>query len=270
MKNKLFLAAFLLLVFCDGYSQPNKNKGYLYLSAGPSFPVGSFAKKDVASKTSGLAKTGEAIAVSYCRPISKHFGFAAAVHGQRNGLNKTALENFYSQAKIYNGFYFASSPYTPPPASFPYTIYPNWKFKKGSWLLGSLLAGGYTEFPITASPVSVTGKAMVGGVYASLPRVEGGSITDTATAQTTQSNSKGFGFAYSLSGGIKYGLTSKLSLLANAEYIGANKIVFKKVKSTLNTTKSFPLPAVTLSSVTQTGNQKIEAMNVSLGIGIRL
>jgi hypothetical protein len=188
-------------------------------------------------------------------------------------LNTKALENGFSQAKFSQFVFFSSDGTIPPPPPSSYTTYPNWKFDKHAWLAASLLAGCYAEFASHSSSLSFIFKGMIGGVYASSPKLSGKSITDTATASYEQTSKSGIGFTYLVSGGIKYQLSKKLSLYSDLEYAGTNNIKFKKIKTSFLATHASsysPSYSVVQSIVTADGKQKISNINFRIGIGLQL
>ena len=127
MKKTFLTAAFLLFIFLNSYSQIGKQKGYLSLTIGPSFPIGNYAKSDVTNSLSGLAKMGGVINISYCRLTGKNFGIAATLLGQINPLNIHSMEQSFAQVK-FNSLapILVSEPGQPIP-NLPGNTYPNWK-----------------------------------------------------------------------------------------------------------------------------------------------
>src|SRR5260221_7001671 len=270
MKKNYLLTFALILIAFNCFAQ-NKNNGTFVFSVGPSFPVGNYSIKDITNNSAGLAKPGETASLSFYSQRKKQFGFIVAIQAQRNPLNTKALENGFSKAQFSRSVFFSSNGTTAPPPS--YTTYPNWKFDKHAWLAASLLAGCYAEFASRNSSLSFIFKGMIGGVYASSPKVNGKSITDTATAYYEQNSKSGIGISYLMGGGIKYQLSKKLSLHGELEYAESNDIKFKKIKTVLFTSHSSPGSpnySVAQSIVTANGTQKITSINFRIGIGLRL
>jgi hypothetical protein len=271
MQKNWLLPSTLILIAFNCFAQ-NKNNGTIVFSIGPSFPVGKYASKDIMSNSAGLAKTGETASLSFYSKRKKQFGFTVAMQAQRNPLNTKALENGFSQAKFSQFVVFASNGTMPPPPS-SYTTYPNWKFDKHAWLAASLLAGCYAEFASHNSSLSFILKGMIGGLYVSSPKLNGKSITDTATASFEQNSKSGIGFTCLLGSGIKYQLSKKLSLYSDLEYAGTNDIKFKKIHGVFFTTHGSPgSPNYSVSQATITADrrQKITNINFRIGMGLRL
>jgi len=275
MKRRWIGLGFFFLLYLSGYSQVDNDKGFISVALGPSFPLGDYASKDLENVYAGYAGIGEFVNISYSRLIGKYFGFSAALHGQRNPLNTRELEKDFSTLKINTGGIWAGpTPFPPPTLPFTYTVYPDWKFEKDAWLSGSLLLGGYGQFPFQKrNNISFIEKAMLGVIYVSSPGLNGSSITDTATAHVEQKGSTGFGMAWSLYGGLKFDKGKILFLSASLECSGSNKIKFKDIKSTITTTKGSPgSPGYSAQQTTVTvdGKQNINSLNFYIGIGLRL
>ena len=140
--------------------------------------------------------------------------------------------------------------------------------------MGSLLLGGYGQFPLSKKGrFSFIPKAMMGMIHVSAPKISGSSITDTASAYVEQSGAKAFGFTYSLSGGLKYNCGKTVFFLMNLAYMGTNKIRFKDITASITTTKGVfgsPDYSVQQTGVAGEGRQTIGAVNLLIGIGLRL
>jgi len=280
MKKIVIIAIVFLLFFKSSFSQASSDKGYFSVTLGPAFPIGDFAGKNVKSTagfpriTASAARIGKFLQFSYSRLLGKRFGFSASMRGQINPLNVKALQTSFSKTIVFGGVLTAPTPMPPLTPLFSYTTYPNWKFEKKSWLFSSLLVGGYGEFPAKKSGKTVfTVKPMIGAVYVTSPELRGRRGTDTASAYMIQTSSKAWGFTYSLAGGIKYNIYSRLSLLASVEYIGTSRIKFKDVIMTVTATKGTPGLQdymVQQSVYTGTAQQKISSLNLNIGIGLSL
>ena len=271
--KKMLLVFFLYSIQVSFvFSQAIKNRGSISLLVGAAFPVGKFSGTDLYDKSSGFANTGESVYASYSKLLSKNWGISVDILAQRNPLNTGAFENKFSQLKIYQGFSLGSDPNNPPPAA--YSIYPNWKFEKKAWLYGAFFVGVNGRFAIGDSKkIDLVLKAMPGIVYAKSPELKGSSFTDTATAVIIQSKSSGFGFIYSISGGLNYHLTRSLFLSSDVKYVGTNQITFKDIKATLTTTKgSYNSQGYSIqqSVTTVDSKQIISSINLSVGVGIKL
>ena len=205
---KLSLLTFTILIQTTlTFSQIHE--GHLSLMVGPALPIGHFANTNLSDESSGFAKIGETISLSYTKPISKDWAFLINLAGQRNPINTKAFENNFSNAKIYQSVYFGSEPNNQPPQA-NYTVYPNWKFENKSWLYAALQVGTKRQFCLTKQKQTwLTTNANIGVVYATSPQLKGNSITDTAIAIITQSKSAGFGLIYSFGFGLNYYLNKR-------------------------------------------------------------
>jgi hypothetical protein len=275
MKKILLLFSLIAFQITFVFSQVKKDRGSISISVGPALPVGKFSAKDINDNLAGFAKMGQSVSVSYSKLLSKNWGIAIDLRGQRNPLNTTALQNSLSTARISQGISFLSGSVTNiPPPQLATVIYPNLQFEKKAWLYGALLLGPTGQFAIDQSKkITLITKAMLGAVYAKSPVLKGSSITDTATVRIDQSKSSAFGFIYSFSGGVNYSLNKKVFLSAALTYAGTNQIIFKEVTTTVTATKgSFASPgfSVSQSIITADGKQPISSINLLFGVGIKL
>ena len=271
--KKLSLLTFAVLIQATcTFSQIN-DKDNFSLTVGPAFPIGTFANTNLSDGSSGFAKIGETISLSYTKPISRDWAFLINLTGQRNPINTNAFESNFSKAKIYQGFYFGSELNNPPPQT-NYTVYPNWKFEKKSWLCAGLQVGTKGQISLSKQNKTwLTTNATFGVLYVASPQLKGNSITDTATAIIKESKSSGFGLIYSFGFGLNYYLNKGIFLTSTLNYIGTNKVAFKNVKGTLTTTKGTPGTSnyfVQQSTVTANGKQTVSSINLSIGFGIIL
>lgn len=256
-----FNILFLSLIFLQGYSQSNNNKRYLSLSLGPAFPAGKYAATGVYDAAAGFARTGELIQVAYEQLLGKKIGFTVAAQAQQNSMKET----------------YMGKRFVPVHTPVPLANNANWRFDKRSWLLGSLMAGGYGQFAAKNSRVAFTTNAMIGVVYASYPKMTGRSSNSDALVSSgiyTETNSKSAtGFAWSFSGGVRYDLAKKMFLLTRLEYFGTSEIKFNNLTSTVRRNGPYNIPMYALSGgYFYTGNviQKISSVNVHIGVGINL
>jgi len=270
--KKILLAFFLCSTQVSFVlSQTIKDGGSISLLVGPAFPTGKFSSTDLYDKSSGFAKIGESALISYSNLLSKEWGISVDILGQRNPLNTSAFENTFSQLKLYQGFSLGPDRNNPPPVA--YSVYSNWKFEKKAWLFGALLLGGNGQFAVgNSTKFQLLAKTSLGMVYVKLPGLNGSSITDTATAHIEQSKSSGFGFIYSISGGLNYYLNKSVFLSSALKYVGTNEITFKDVKTTLTTIKASGSLGYSIqqSVTTSDGRQMMSSINLSVGVGIKL
>ncbi len=271
--KKLSLLTFAVFINSTFIFSQGSNKATISFKAGPAFPTGHFASTNLYDESSGFAKTGETISVSYAKPIAKKIAFLINLSGQRNPINRSAFEASFSKAKIYQGFYFGSDPNNPPPQT-NYEIYPNWTFEKGLWLHAALQLGAEGRFPLNEQKnIQLITNATIGSLYATSPGLKGNSVTDTASAVLTESKSSAFGLIYSLACGLNYHLNKRCFITSALNYTGTSKVEFKNVRTVLTTTKgNFGTPgySVQQSTITANGKQSITSVNLLIGFGISL
>lgn len=270
MKRNIFITILSFTVLnCS--AQKNYDVNTISFSIGPSFAVGDFAKKDINNKCAGFAKTGEQINISFENKLNKNFGIAAMLSGQNNPISTSSLEKQFSQQKFYSLGFYSGNTQSPPPTS-QYTIYPNWKFEKKSWLSAAFLLGGFIDAPLNQTKsISFTAKVMVGIIYVSAPKFSGKSTSDTASAQIMQNFASGFGLAYLAEAGLKFNISKNIYFLSGINYISTNQIKFKNGKEAFTSvnTGSFPYAFGSTKTGT-TSKQNISAINLNLWIGLKL
>ncbi len=268
MKKAGFLVTLTILssltVFCQ-----STRRGLLEIAVGPTFPVGNFAKKDI-GPSSGHAKAGQFASVSYSYLLGKRFGLTGTLLAQRNPINARAMGSSFGQLKIFDGIYSPSLPVQPNQSL--YITYHNWQVEKGSWLMGTLLAGGYGLFPLSGdNKISLTTKAMIGVMYVKSPDVEAKTVTDTSIVQLQQGSKSSFGLAYLVSVGTKYNCTKRISLLVSLDFLGTPQMKFEDVRRTISTAElSAGLPAYSMQQTTAHQKQSIGSINARVGIGLAL
>ncbi|MEO6721221.1 MAG: hypothetical protein ABIN67_12700 [Ferruginibacter sp.] len=274
MNKKLSLLTFVCLIQATLTFSQIKNKGNISLMVGPAFPTGQFAGTNLFDESSGFAKTGTAISLSYTtKPLLNNWAFLINLAAQKNPINTNAFESTLSKAKIYQGFYFGTGTNNPPPQE-NYSVYPNWKFENKSWLYASLQVGTKGQFSIDKQNKTwLTTNVTVGVLYLKSPQLKGSSITDTASAFISQSKSSGYGLIYSFGVGMNYYLNRTIFLTSTLNYIGTSKVTFKNVEGTLTTTKGTPGSSsysIQQSTTTANGQQAVSSINLLIGIGIVL
>lgn len=276
MRKRLVILCFLLFGLSRfGEAQLMKDNGQLSFSVGPSFPVGQFASKDILSDKAGIASTGGAVSFSYTRLFKGRIGMSVSLTGQINPLDKHSMERSFDQLKMSSPMVVwgtgTGEPTMPPPNG---TTYPNWKFKNSSWKMVAFLAGGYGEFKTNSSKIAIISKARIGLVYASSPKIDGSSVTDSTNVHVTQSGKSAFGFGYSLDGGVKIKLSNKIYFHTTLEYFGTNNITFKNVVASVTGVKmsSGQQPNYTTWQSTRivNGKQTISTLNFLIGVGLQL
>jgi hypothetical protein len=270
MKKLQLIISLLLLIKLFSYGQTHKNSTQLNVSIGPAFPIGQFANGDIYKKKAGFASTGAILNVSCLAPTKKRIGFVASFYGQINPVSRKNLERSFANFQFGSVVAWNGSGTPPTPQG---TTYPNWKFRASSWEIGSLMAGGYAESKIKSEKVKLISKASLGFIYAMSPKIEGSSITDTATAYFAQSSESGFGFSFLIEELLRFKVNNKINFLVGAEYLGTHKIKFKDVVTKTYTVKYPNDPGrmvVTQGIFTSDSRQKISSINIIVGICLKL
>jgi hypothetical protein len=270
MKQSLFIVllfSFISTALCQKSDKPN----YISFSAGMNFPVASYAATDLRSSSSGFAKPGEYVSFSWAKLASEKIGYTVSLSGQRNPVDTKAMAEEFSKVLINTGIFGTGTPGVPVTEAGSY--YPDWNFKKNSWLLASLQGGLYGEFPLSSSKnnIVVTAKLTAGAMYAKLPELTGQSITDTSNVIIYQSKNTSVGFAYTLGTGIKYRLDKKTFVLLNLNYWASGDLTFKNEKVVVTVQKSGAAgSSINQLQYTDNATQAFKSISASLGIGIQL
>ncbi len=200
MKKILFLS-FIFLVSFSVSAQDFKKESSIAISFGPSFPVGSFADKDLYNEKAGLAAIGGFGSVSYAYQFSKFFGAIAGISARINGVDKNALQNY--RLPTGGGATFG--------------------IEASTWRFFSLMGGIFQTVPITSNyKLTFEIKEMVGVQFSNSPKVTTsgfipgiGSLNDVKESQSVSS------LAYGLGLGLNYKMANKLKFKLFGEYQGA-------------------------------------------------
>ncbi|MCF6172019.1 MAG: porin family protein [Bacteroidales bacterium] len=196
MKTKtviLFLFASLALT-----AQNTRNQ--IGLAIGPSFPLSDFARSDISDSTSGWAKTGVAIQISYAYRIAHNFGIAAVGLYSSNKLN---TEKYKNELESLHPDYGVSIE----------TL--------RNWSSGGMLLGPYLHFPLSDA-ISWDIRALFGfyGGYSPHFIIRTTQKTTGEKAEYLRQSDKAFSYGYSLGTGFTFSL-SNYYLLVFADYTGS-------------------------------------------------
>jgi hypothetical protein len=234
MKPHLFLSLCLLFIYGIGYSQ---DKGYIALSAGPSFPTGDFGSKDADNESAGFANTGAIFDLTFAQKFGKTFGLTLMLRGQVNDVDTEPLvDELIMEA---------------PDAT--------WSAEADSWGIGGFMAGLYGSLPMGPSgKVTFDTRALVGVIDATVPQITiYGDYLGTQFWVHTESAHAG-AFAYLMGAGFRFNLGNHFCILTNLDYLGSTP-EFEDV--------------TTRTSIggysSNTYQQKFGTVNVGVGIGWR-
>ncbi len=234
MKPQFLLSIILVFICVIGYSQ---DKGYIALSAGPSFPTGDFGSKDVNNESAGLANTGAIFDLTFAQKFGKTFGMTLMLRGQVNGVDTDPLVNELKVAV--------------PEAT--------WSAEADTWGIGGFMAGLYGSFPLDPSgKVTFDTRAMIGFIDATSPQITiYGDYLGTLFWVNTESAHAG-AFAYLIGAGFRFNLGNHFCILTNVDYQGSTP-EFEDVVSRTSVG----------SNTSNTYQQSFGTVNVGVGIGWR-
>ena len=227
----------IVLLFFTLYAF-GQDKGYVALSIGGAVPLEKFGTSDINDGYAGYAKLGGIVDLSFNYKLFKNFGFSSILRAQFNPTKSSKLND---QLNTEN-----SSPGV------------SYNTKINTWAMQSLMVGAYYSLPI-GDKFSIHAKAMLGVSNSTRPTLEidatyfGTSFTYTQHAKNAQA------LSYLLGLGAQYNLNSKLCLLLNVDYTSTNP-----------TYKNVEFSITGQNSVYQDISLKLQSVNASVGIGIRL
>lgn len=180
------------------HAQSGKRQ-FIGVSAGISIPTGDFARADIDDSTSGFARSGVNIQMTYGYRLTHNFGLQAQITYNSNAFDYTKYENGLMEQ------------------------YPDFQVRvesRTNWSSGGILIGPYLRLPLTEQ-LSWDVRAIAGLYGAYSPDI----IIYTSKSalekdEYYRSPGKGFSFGYSFGTGFKYQF-SKYYLLLYADYVAS-------------------------------------------------
>ena len=164
---KIRLLFILVLLSAVAFSQTSKQG--ISLALGPSFPLSSFKNTDLNDSTSGWAKTGVALEITYTYRFMHNLGLIVQANYSSNKFDNFTYSDALTAAH-------SIDPVTPDTA---FVVESN-----KNWYAGGLLAGPYLSFPFTENLTwDITATAGFYGVGSPNLTVKG-NISDGSTLET--------------------------------------------------------------------------------------
>ncbi len=260
MKKSLFT---LLLIYLSAHNVFSQKNSSLSLSIGPSLPTGEYANKDGNDPSSGLAKVGGVLDLSYMHTIGHSgLGFTAMLRARANGISSSAvLETFEKQYPDYQ-----------------------WSTKKRSYKTAAVLAGAYYHFAVTKR-IDLKGELMLGAAESWLPDYTITGVRDTGVNNivsdfkiATSNKRNAWSFSGMVKIGMAYKLTNKFSLIAGLDFWYL-KPTFKKLTRVVASGDGLGIPgllwlnnaaAVQVNSYTADYTQNMSSLNLTFGLSMAL
>lgn len=267
---KLFICLFLCLpVFTlsvraqvSQVAEPDRN--YIALFAGPTLPVGEFAKTGAQDEKAGCARLGAMADLVYTHPLKgSGWGLLASLRARWNPINTSALIGPFEQS--YPGF--------------------TWGAGKPSWQTAAFMVGGYRAFPFMhVKGLFLETQVLLGLAEARLPAIHVTGYNNSTTSSEREAVFVNSDKAYStaFSGAIRFGGSYRLSgrlywfSYLDFWYTGPT---FKNVTEQLIYAQGFVVPniispsnAAAISESTETRNYKqpMNSLSLEFGAGMRL
>jgi hypothetical protein len=257
---------FILLCLFSSFIAFGQERPTLSFTKGIAIPIGSFGSKDSESDKKGYAKLGPQANISINWPLNKRFGIELMAHGQLNPIDKSALAKEFNSRGFYSPISVGYSDNQVNIIGMPASP-PNWKFDKANWLTAGLLAGPIINVPIN-DKLTFTGKAMIGAMYVSKPKIHGTSELPAEYLRYRQDKKGSVGFSYNAYAGLKWKISDRVALNAGISYFGVPSVTFRNVHTTFNTNTSGGVATENFQS--STIRQNISSLNFHIGITIRL
>jgi len=242
-KRLLYNLTFLIVLNMTANAQttPEKpSRWSLSLSAGPSFPTGTFASNDRLSSESGHARIGAGAELALTYWLNRRFGLVFAAAGQENAIGTFT--------------------------SLPDPGFGNVTIENDPWKIARFLAGGTFSHPLSAR-LSFDIRALAGLLKTSIPGYT--YHTNSGSGQSnvqSDGHAPGFSlpwtFAYEAGAGLQWQSPGRLFLRLDAAYTGADPRLHQEFTITVN--------GATTGTGTIEHKQPIGALQLGLGAGLRL
>jgi hypothetical protein len=129
-KLNVALLAAALLMCINGFGQQSKTstreKSFLILSGGPSFPLGDYGSSDINNTEAGLAKTGYNVNLQYAYYLTNNFGLTATALYTKHAIDNSLFSSVNASADHWQYFAFVvgainSAPVSPK-AAFDFSL----------------------------------------------------------------------------------------------------------------------------------------------------
>lgn len=229
-----FIACLTIVSYCEAQQEP---KGYVGMSLGPSIPLNDFASSNSQNEDAGFASNGAIFDLSFAYKLGNgNFGITGLLRGQENNFNTSEMEEGLS--KLYGSS--------------------NWTVESDGWIQGALMLGGFGSFPIS-DKATFNIKGMLGYMVPSSPDLTITSTSILGTIWIEQSRKTIATVGYLLGAGFNFSITDNLYLSTSLDMMNTNA-EFKNVK----------LTASDGLIDTYTFAQKIQTLNIALGIGFQI
>ena len=267
--KRIILATLVLITCLQSFSQQAKSITHFSVLIGPSFPTGKYANNSELSNNLGPANTGEFLKLLVSHNPTSRFGISAQLQFQRNALNGASLKQDLNSGGFYTGSTIWFGTYPPPPP--PPVPQRNWTVNNSSWYVASLMIGGTDNFPLSRDEKwSTFVGAQLGISYATTPKIDAKSVTDTLQIAVHQDSYSTFGFTYALNTGINYQLNGKIGLSLHCDYFATSKLKYNQVKTNSIGLQPGSMNTEWVSQVSRNISEAISSVNVGIGLSFSL
>jgi hypothetical protein len=236
MKKTLLslIACLTIASYCEAQEEA---KGYFGVSLGPSIPLNDFASSNSSNEDAAFATNGAIFDVSFAYKLGNgNFGITGLLRGQANLFNTSGMEDALSNL-------YGNS---------------NWTVESDGWSQGALMLGGFGSFPIS-DKATFNMRGMIGYMAPSSPDITITSTSNLGNIWIKQSRQTIATIGYLLGAGFNFSISDKLYVLTSLDM--------------MNTNAEFNNVEITASDGSRdlfTYTQKIQTLNIGIGIGFKL
>lgn len=226
---KRLFIALILMISISAIGQNKKNM--IGLNIGASIPSGDFALIDGNNENAGFALPGLSVDINYNTFLNDHLALALLWGSIANPIDVNELAGYYNSV----------------------TNNMTWSVNADNYESGSLLGG--LLFCVPLNKVDFTLRGLAGYSYSKSPELR--MIGTGKFISITQSEAKAEAFAFCVGTGFRIHLGGVVALNLNADYY--------------STKPEFDITATSSTGdfVFSTAEQKINAINLTMGIGFK-
>ena len=240
MKKTLLTTLVTIVTISLAFSQTEDRKGYIGISIGGASPLGNFASVNPNNDKAGYATGGGVFDVTFAYRLGKHLGLTAVLHGQSNGYDSQTVVNQIGNAN------------------------PGWQSQVDShdgWSLGGIMGGIMGSWPMSEKGnFLIEPRVMAGFLSTTSPKLRADFTDGTDSGWLQYEDDDASVFAVMGGAGLRWNVSQKIGLLFNVDYLTTSTANYKNIEYT---------NSLGDSSI-QTGEQKFESVNISVGVAFRL
>ncbi|MGV3507689.1 MAG: hypothetical protein ACO1N7_00265 [Sphingobacteriaceae bacterium] len=228
-----------IIASCYSFGSFSQSGKSLVVTAGPSFPLGDFAKKDLGSDA-GQANTGAFVDLAYNFPIKRNLSGVALLRGKIYGVDLSNFKAPSGTGAIMN-------------------------IESGVWKSLSLMAGLSRSLQLNESRQNAFEiRALIGAQRTVTPKIKAWMSVPNMEVYSGNQEPKGAtALAYMIGASFKRELNTSIALKISADISGSNPVYKTEIDPTRN-------PDPMYRETTITSKQKTTSLDLGAGLIIRL